>query len=216
VGFLLTEGLIDGSADVAHVSYCEDLAPEEQRSNVVTVRLSRPCDPLAVQRNFCATSSCGICGKASLEQVAVRCAPVAPGPVVSRSALLAMPQALRGGQRVFEETGGLHGAGLFAPDGRMRAVREDVGRHNAVDKLVGRAVLAAELPLSDVVLFVSGRVSFEVVQKAAVAGIPVVAAVSAPSSLAVEAAASLGMTMAGFVRGSGFNVYTCPERIAAT
>jgi len=132
---------------------------------------------------------------------------------VARSTILSLPDALRAGQRVFEQTGGLHAAGLFDANGKLLGVREDVGRHNAVDKLAGQALLAGDTPLADRVLLVSGRVSFEIVQKAAAMGVPVLCAVSAPSSLAVDAAGELGMTVVGFVRGSGFNVYTHPERI---
>jgi FdhD protein len=212
-GFLYTEGLIDGRADVASVKYCE-LPPDEQQYNVVTVRLTRPLDPAALQRNFYATSSCGICGKASLEQIHVRCRMIEPGLVVTEEVLVGLPDALRAGQRIFEQTGGLHASGLFDSDGSLLALREDVGRHNAVDKLVGRALLADDLPLSVRILMVSGRLSFEIVQKAAVAGIPLVCAVSAPSSLAVDAGRDLGVTLVGFLRGRGFNVYTHPERIA--
>jgi FdhD protein len=169
-----------------------------------------------VKRNFYATSSCGVCGKASIDQVEVACSSLPPGPAIARSTLIGLPDALRQAQRVFEETGGLHAAGLFDVDGRMLALREDVGRHNAVDKLVGWALLDGSLPLSERVLHVSGRVSFEIVQKAAMAGIPIVAAVSAPSSLAVETAERLGMTVVGFLRGPSFNVYTRPERIDLT
>jgi FdhD protein len=214
-GFLWTEGLIRSRDDVVSVAYCE-LPPEEQRYNVVTVRLSRPFDPTSLQRNFYATSSCGVCGKASLDQVKVACAGVGSGPVVARSAITGFPARLREAQRIFEQTGGLHAAGLFDPGGDVAAVREDVGRHNAVDKLVGWAFMQGELPLSDRVLMVSGRVSFEIVQKAAMAGIPFLCAVSAPSSLAVEAAGDLGMTVVGFVRDGGFNVYTHPERVDLT
>lgn len=213
-GFLFTEGLISGSEDVARVSYCEDLSPEEQQFNVVTVDLTTPFDAEALKRNFYATSSCGICGKASLEDVEVRCAPVGPGPVVGRAVIAGLPDRLRKAQRVFEQTGGLHAAGLFDVEGKLLSLREDVGRHNAVDKLVGEALLAGGLPLSERILQVSGRVSFEIVQKAAVAGVPIVSAVSAPSSLAVEAADRLGMTVIGFVREGRFNVYSHPERIA--
>jgi FdhD protein len=212
VGFLHTEGLIRGRDDVLSAAYCE-LPPGEQQYNVVTVRLSRPFDPGSVQRNFYATSSCGVCGKASLEQIHVSCGGVGPGPAIAGSVVLGLPEALRASQRIFEQTGGLHASGLFDPSGALLSAREDVGRHNAVDKLVGKALLAGELPLAERILFVSGRVSFEIVQKAAVAGIPIVCAVSAPSSLAVEAANGLGMTVVGFVRGRGFNVYTRPERI---
>ena len=211
-GFLWTEGLIRSRDEVVSVAYCE-LPPEEQQYNVVTARLSRPFDPASLQRNFYATSSCGVCGKASLDQVKVACAVLKPGPILARSVVAELPGALRQSQRIFEQTGGLHAAGLFHPDGTVAAVREDVGRHNAVDKLVGWACMANRLPLSQMVLMVSGRVSFEIVQKAAVAGIPIVCAVSAPSSLSVEAAEDLGMTVLGFVRDGGFNLYTHPERV---
>src|SRR5436309_611094 len=211
-GFLWTEGLIHARDDVVSVAYC-DLPPAEQRYNVVTVRLSRTFDPTSLQRNFYATSSCGVCGKASLDQVKVECAGVGPGPVVARSAITGLPATLREAQRIFEQTGGLHAAGLFDGGGGVAAVREDVGRHNAVDKLVGWALMRGELPLANCILMVSGRVSFEIVQKAALAGVPIVCAVSAPSSLAVEAADDLGMTVVGFVRDGGFNVYTHPERL---
>lgn len=213
VGFLFTEGLVAGRDRVRGVSYCRDLPADEQRFNVVTVRLSAPLDETAPRRNFFAASSCGVCGKASLEDIRVRCAPLPDGPVVARSALLAMPDGLREAQRVFDSTGGLHAAGLFRTDGSPHVVREDIGRHNAVDKLAGHALMARRVPLSDSVLFVSGRVGFEIVQKAAVAGVPILAAVSAPSSLAVEAARELGMTLVGFVRGSGFNVYSGRDRV---
>lgn len=213
VGFLVGEGLISGRDEVASVRYC-DLPPEEpQLYNVVSVFLTRPFEPAGAERRFYATSSCGICGKASLDQVEVHCAEIPAGEPVPASVVVSLPDSLRQAQRIFEQTGGLHAAGLFDRAGTAVAVREDVGRHNAVDKLVGRALLAGDLPLSDGVMMVSGRVSFELVQKAAVAGIPVICAVSAPSSLAVEAAARLGLAVVGFVRGRGFNVYSHPERI---
>ena len=211
-GFLYTEGLVRSRDEVASVAYCE-LPSTEQQYNVVTVRLSRPFDPGSFQRNFYATSSCGVCGKASLDQVKVACAGVAPGPVVARSVIASLPDSLRRAQRIFEQTGGLHASGLFDAEGNSVAIREDVGRHNAVDKLVGWAFLEGKLPLSERVLMVSGRVSFEIVQKAAMGGVPIVCAVSAPSSLAVQAADELGMTVVGFVRDGGFNVYTHPERL---
>jgi FdhD protein len=212
VGFLTTEGLIHAKDDVQSVVYC-DLPEGEQQYNVVTVRLAHPFDPDSIKRNFYATSSCGVCGKASLDQVQVSCAPVGPGPEVAASVISGLPETVRRTQRIFEQTGGLHAAGLFDPDGTLVSVREDVGRHNAVDKLVGEALLGGNLPLSDRILMVSGRVSFEIVQKAAMAGVPMVCAVSAPSSLAVESARELGLTLVGFVRGSSFNVYTGPERV---
>lgn len=212
VGFLRTEGLIrDG--DVAKIEF-GDPATLSQPDDTVIVRLHRPFDASTVpERHFVATASCGICGKASLDEVAVRCDPIPAGPVVSRNVILALPARLREGQAVFERTGGLHAAGLFDPAGGLLVLREDVGRHNALDKLVGWAVLAGLAPLNERILMVSGRVSLEIVQKAAVAGIPIVCAVSAPSDLAVEAAQRFGQTLVGFLRGDGFNVYAGRARI---
>jgi FdhD protein len=212
-GFLYTEGLLDGADDVRRVSYCEDLEPDEQHYNVVTVELTRPFDADLLRRNFYASSSCGICGKATLDDVEVHCETIAPGPEVDGAVISRLPDALRAAQRVFEQTGGLHAAGLFTSHAELRSLREDVGRHNAVDKIVGERLLAGDLPLSRDVLQVSGRIGFEIVQKAARAGIPVISAVGAPSSLAVDAAERLGMTLVGFVRDERFNVYTRPERI---
>jgi FdhD protein len=212
VGFLFTEGLI-GPADVRRVAYCDDVNTEDQRYNVITVELERDLDESLLHRNFYATSSCGVCGKAALEDVEVRCAPIPIGFHVPAATIVALPDSLRSAQRVFDRTGGLHAAGLFTADGDVVTVREDVGRHNAVDKVVGERLLAGNLPLSERVLQVSGRASFEIVQKAAVAGIPVVSAVSAPSSLAVDAGERLGVTVVGFVRDGGCNVYTFTERV---
>jgi FdhD protein len=211
-GFLFTEGLI-APGDLRRVAYCDDLDDEEQRFNVVTVTLNRPFDHDRLRRNFYATSSCGVCGKAALDDVEVRCAPVADGPQVAAEVLVELPAKLRAAQKVFDRTGGLHAAGLFTTEGELVSLREDVGRHNAVDKVVGERMLAGDVPLAGKVLHVSGRASFEIVQKAAVAGIPLVAAVSAPSSLAVEAAERFGMTLVGFVRDGGCNVYSRPERV---
>jgi FdhD protein len=214
VGFCRTEGLLTVTDDLAEVRYC--LAAEldaEQEYNVVTVATREPVDLEGHRRVVAASSSCGICGKTTLDQVAMGCAPVGPGPVVARATILRLPDTLRTAQTVFEATGGLHAAGLFAPDGELRVLREDVGRHNAVDKLVGHALIAGWLPLADSILMVSGRLSFEIVQKAAVAGIPIVAAVSAPSSLAVATAARFEQTLVGFLRDGRGNVYTHPERI---
>ena len=212
VGFLFTEGLI-APGEVRRVAYCDDLDGEEQRYNVVTVSLDRTFDHDRLHRNFFATSSCGICGKAALDDVEVRCAPVAAGPEVPAEVLIALPERLRARQRVFDRTGGLHAAGLCTPDGDVVSLREDVGRHNAVDKVIGEQVLAGRIPLAGHVLQVSGRASFEIVQKAAVAGIPIVSAVSAPSSLAVEAGERFGMTIVGFVRDGRCNVYTGAQRV---
>jgi FdhD protein len=216
VGLCRTEGLLLGAEDLAAVRYCvaEDL-DRDQEYNVVTVATRRPLDLDGHRRVVAAGSSCGVCGKATLDEVALGCDPVAPGPVVAASTLVGMPATLRASQSVFETTGGLHAAGLFSPSGELRVLREDVGRHNAVDKLVGHAVMAGLLPLADAVLIVSGRLSFEIVQKAAVAGIPIVGAVSAPSSLAVGSAARFEQTLVGFLRDGRGNVYTHPERIDA-
>jgi len=211
-GFLFTEGLI-GPNDVRRVAYCDDVDDEDQRYNVITVSLERSFDEDRLHRNFFATSSCGVCGKASLEEIEVRCAPIPDGFRVPAEVLVSLPERLRTAQKVFERTGGLHAAGLAAADGALGTVREDVGRHNAVDKVIGERLLAGDLPLSERVLQVSGRASFEIVQKAAVAGIPVVSAVSAPSSLAVEAGERLGVTVVGFVRDGRCNVYSHPERV---
>jgi FdhD protein len=212
VGFLYTEGLLWSPGDVSSVR-----VPSSNRGggscNVVQIVLARPFDSAKLRRNFFATSSCGICGKASLDQIAVRCPPVGPGPVIGRSILVGLPGALRAAQAIFDRTGGLHAAGLFDAGGRLLALREDVGRHNAVDKLVGRAFLDGEVPLAGRILLVSGRTSFEILQKAAVASVPIVCAVSAPSSLAVSVADRLGITLVGFLRGSSFNIYTHAERI---
>jgi FdhD protein len=212
IGFLRTEGLIQGPEVVG--TSVGNPANLSQPDDTIVVRLSIPFDASKVaERHFIATASCGICGKASIDEVAQRCEPLAPGPVVSRAVVLALPGLLRAAQRAFDETGGLHAAGLFAPNGELIAIREDVGRHNALDKLVGSQVLAGALPLHDRLVMVSGRVSFEIVQKAAVAGIPIVCAVSAPSDLAIETAERLGVTLVGFLRGDGFNVYAHDGRI---
>jgi FdhD protein len=212
VGFLRTEGLIEGPEVIG--SSGGNPAELSQPDDTILVRLSIPFDDSKVaERHFIATASCGICGKASIDEIALRCEPLAPGPVVSRKVILALPDLLRAAQRAFDETGGLHAAGLFTPNGELIAIREDVGRHNALDKVIGSQVLAGALPLRDRILMVSGRVSFEIVQKAAVVGIPIIAAVSAPSDLAIETAERLGVTLVGFLRGDRFNVYAHDARI---
>ncbi len=213
IGFLTSEGLLAGN-EVTAVAYGDPAAVAEPDDSVL-VRLSRPFDATRVaKRNFVATASCGICGKASIDDVAVRAEALPKGlPFIARSVILSLPDTMRAAQSAFERTGGLHAAGLFETDGRLVAVREDVGRHNALDKLIGSRVRARELPLWDRILLVSGRVSFEIVQKAAMAGIPIVCAVSAPSDLAVRLADRLGMTLVGFLRGDGFNVYSHDNRI---
>jgi FdhD protein len=212
VGFLRTEGLIDGP-EVVRVSFGDPRA-NAQPDDTVIVHLDRAFDASVVaERHFVATASCGICGKASLDEVAVRCDPIPNGPRVDRRTLAGLPDSLREAQAAFEQTGGLHAAGLFTADGELVTIREDVGRHNALDKVVGAELLAGRLPLHERILLVSGRVSFEIVQKAAVAGIPIIAAVSAPSDLAIDAAERLNMTLVGFLRGQGFNVYSHDARI---
>ncbi len=212
VGFLRSEGLIDGPEVVGTDE--GDPSTLSQPDDTILVRLSRPFDATVVaQRHFVATASCGICGKASIDEIAVRCAPLPDGPIVARAVILALPDMLRAAQRAFDETGGLHAAGLFTPTGELVVLREDVGRHNALDKVIGSQVLAGALPLHDRILMVSGRVSFEIVQKAAVAGVPILCAVSAPSDLAIETAERLHVTLVGFLRGDGFNVYAHDRRV---
>ncbi|MFI5915405.1 formate dehydrogenase accessory sulfurtransferase FdhD [Dactylosporangium sp. NPDC051541] len=217
IGFLLTEGVIQQAADVVTAKLCA--GDEEPNSyNVVDVRLSADVPaPVAQQaaRNFYTTSSCGVCGKASIDAVRTRSSfDVSADPVtVAPSVLAALPDALRRRQRAFDTTGGLHAAGLFTPDGELVCLREDVGRHNAVDKVIGWAVRQQRLPLAGHLLMVSGRASFELCQKAWMAGIPLLAAVSAPSTLAVDLAAEAGLTLIGFLRGATFNVYSSPHRV---
>jgi FdhD protein len=217
-GFLYTEGILRGRRDVKGIAYCTD-AGMEQEFNVVSVYLRQgvPFDPTRFTRHFYATSSCGVCGKTSLEAVRVPGRPPVPsdGPKVGRNIVMALPERLREAQRLFAATGGLHAAGLFDPHGTLKSVREDVGRHNAVDKIVGEAVLADRTPLHDGILVVSGRAGFEIVQKAAVAGVPFVVAVGAPSNLAVDLAKEFGMTLVGFVRSDRFNVYAGGHRLLA-
>ncbi len=213
VGFLLSEGLLDDHNQVRAVRYCDLPSGEEQLYNIVSVDSAVAVDVDSRRRASTVTASCGICGTATLDDLYRRCQPLPAGPTVAVDIVTALPDRLRRHQRVFDRTGGLHGAGLFDTSGEMLAVREDIGRHNAVDKLVGWAALDHSLPLSSAVMVVSGRVSFEIVQKAAVAGIPILVAVSAPSSLAVSTAREMGMTLAGFVRDDRANLYSCPERV---
>ncbi|MGV9324018.1 formate dehydrogenase accessory sulfurtransferase FdhD [Streptosporangium sandarakinum] len=219
-GFLYGEGVIT-PGDLSSIAYCtdEDL-PREARYNTVTVRLRQGRLPElpALDRHFMTSSACGVCGSAGLEVLRDRCAPLPAdaGVQVAPKVLYGLPDRLRAAQSVFGKTGGLHAAGLFTAAGDLVAVREDVGRHNAVDKLVGWALMTERLPLRDSVLLVSGRSSYEIAQKALSAGIPVVCSVSAPSSLAVDLAREFGMTLVGFLRDERFNVYSAPERIAAS
>ncbi|MEU7714825.1 formate dehydrogenase accessory sulfurtransferase FdhD [Micromonospora chalcea] len=216
IGFLLTEGLIRSAADVHTAQLCAG-AETPNTYNVVDVVLT-PGVPEPVtdpSRNFYTTSSCGVCGKASIESVRTRSRfAVRDDPLtVTAELLAALPDRLRAAQRAFDRTGGLHAAGLFTADGEMVVLREDVGRHNAVDKVIGWATREGRLPLAGHVLLVSGRASFELTQKAWMAGVPLLAAVSAPSTLAVELAEEAGMTLVGFLRGPTMNVYTGTARI---
>ena len=214
-GFLFTEGIVTDRANVLDLRYCQSAEPQEY--NIVTMRLRDPSafDPTLLNRNFYMTSSCGVCGKASLESVEVQgCQPLPSGDLrVHPAVVRSLPDLLRGEQPVFERTGGIHAAGLFTQDGTLDSIREDVGRHNAVDKVVGKAFLDGRTPLGAFILAVSGRASFEIMQKAAMAGIPVLVAVGAPSSLAVDFARRFNMTLVGFAKESGFNVYHGAERI---
>ncbi|SER66524.1 formate dehydrogenase accessory sulfurtransferase FdhD [Actinokineospora terrae] len=217
-GFLLTEGVIGDRADIAVARYCDGVDDQGRNTyNVLDIALADGVPPpdVGVERNFYTTSSCGVCGKAALDAVRLktRYSPAADPVRVSVDVLAGLPDVLREKQKVFGSTGGLHAAGLFTPDGRALVVREDVGRHNAVDKVLGWALQQGLVPLAGTVLLVSGRASFELVQKAAMAGVPVLAAVSAPSSLAVELADEQGMTLVGFLRGETMNLYTGDTRV---
>jgi FdhD protein len=217
-GFLLTEGVIANRSDVVTVRYCRGAGPDGANTyNVLDVTLAPgvAMPDVDVTRNFYTTSSCGVCGKASLDAVRLisRYCPGDDPASVTAEALTEMPAQLRSAQKVFASTGGLHGAALFSAEGTMLAVREDIGRHNAVDKVIGWALENDKIPLKGSVLLVSGRASFELTQKAVMAGIPVLAAVSAPSSLAVDLAGQSGLTLVAFLRGDSMNVYTRPDRI---
>ena len=214
IGFCLTEGLLDGPSDVNTARYCVS-DPAEQQYNVVDVgrRQAGPVDE-RLRRNVYTTSSCGICGTTSIDAVRRTAADVTDDQlVVTAQDVAALPERLRAAQQVFERTGGLHAAGLFDAACELHCLREDVGRHNAVDKVIGWAVRDGQLPLSGNVLVVSGRIAFEIVQKALIAGLPMVVAISAPTALAVSLAEEAGMTLVGFVRGGDFNVYSHPHRI---
>ncbi len=217
-GFLLTEGVITTADDIATARYCDSVDDTGRNTyNVLDLALAPGVAPPddSVERRFYTTSSCGVCGKASLDAVRTRTAfsPAADPVTIPAEVLFGLPDALRAAQKVFDSTGGLHGAGLFRADGTLLAVREDVGRHNAVDKVIGHALLSGGIPAAGTVLMVSGRASFELTQKAVMAGIPALAAVSAPSSLAAEMAEDAGMTLVGFLRGRSMNIYAGASRV---
>jgi FdhD protein len=216
-GFLYTEGIITSAEQIARITHCDFPAPGTELYNAVQVELQPDLsvDLQRLERHFYTSSSCGVCGKTSIAALRTAgCVTLPPDrPVVAASIIHELPAALRHSQNVFAQTGGLHASALFDTNGRLLAVREDVGRHNALDKLIGAQMLAGNVPLHDSMLLVSGRASFELVQKALMAGIPILAAVGAPSSLAVGLAQEYGMTVAGFVRDGRFNLYTGAQRI---
>jgi FdhD protein len=218
-GFLLAEDVIHGSHELGTIEQCEDIAEDDEgygntlNVTVIGGAVERLAQRLGERRQVMMTASCGLCGRRTIESLRARVPSVDGKWSVSPSVIRGLPRTLRGAQRVFDATGGLHAAGLFGLDGTLTGLAEDVGRHNAVDKVVGRRLLEDALPLDQNILVVSGRTSYELVQKALLAGIPLVAAVSAPSSLAVRLAHDAGITLCGFVRGESFNVYAHPERI---
>ncbi|SFQ76912.1 formate dehydrogenase accessory sulfurtransferase FdhD [Hymenobacter arizonensis] len=216
-GFLLTEGIIQQKADLLGIIPCPDVQKAEEAGNVTRAELAAhvKVDFAAMERHFYTSSSCGVCGKTSIDAVRTASCPVLPtnGPYLAYDTVHQLPERLRAAQAGFEQTGGQHASALFSPAGELLLLREDVGRHNALDKVIGAALLADWLPLHQHVLLVSGRVSFELVQKAAAAGIGIIAAVGAPSSLAVQAAESFGMTVLGFVRQQRYNIYSGAWRI---
>ena len=216
-GFLYGEGIVRGASEIRAISHCDEPdLDDDKRYNIVNVDLRADVLPdlPALERHFYTTSACGVCGKASLESLRLRgCPTIAPGPEVDAAVLRSLPERLRAGQGIFDATGGLHAAALFDAEGNLLAVREDVGRHNALDKIVGWALRGGRLPLSRHIVMVSGRSSFEILQKSLMAGAPIVCAVSAPSSLAVSLAREFGITLVGFLRGERFNVYAGLDRV---
>ena len=215
-GFLFSEGLIQRRSDVLDLRYCTNV--DVQEYNVMTVQLSEGAsfNPTDLTRNFYTSSRCGVCGKASLEAIEIQgCTSlIEDGPVIKSQVIQTLPSVLREGQQIFERTGGLHAAGLFNADGDIQILREDVGRHNALAKVIGNRFLEDGLPLKESVLAVSGRASFEIMQKALMAGIAVIVAGGARSSLAVDVASEFGMTLVGFAKEEGFNVYTGTSRVS--
>lgn len=216
LGFLFTEGIIQRYEEVASIHYCQDLGRKHSKENVVRVELRPEVQPdlLRLQRNFYTSSSCGVCGKASIEAIETICPQPTVHPcTVTEEVIHQAPDALLKAQLVFQYTGGLHAAGLFDTTGKLLLWREDVGRHNALDKLIGACLTAHQLPLQNTFVLLSGRLSFELVQKAVMAGLPVLAAVGAPSHLAVSLAREFDMTLLGFVREQRFNIYSGAHRI---
>ncbi|HUK33926.1 MAG TPA: formate dehydrogenase accessory sulfurtransferase FdhD, partial [Vicinamibacterales bacterium] len=216
-GFLLSEGVLKHADDLGTIEYCQDPSAEHPENIINATLVNGSAETLekflAERRNVTTNSSCGMCGRLSIESLKTNLPPLIVPWTVPAATIVELPRRLRDAQKVFEETGGLHAAGLFTREGRLETIAEDVGRHNAVDKVIGRMVMQERLPLATHILFVSGRTSFEIVQKAFLAGIPIVAAVSAPSSLAIDLAEECGITLIGFLRGENFNIYARPERV---
>ena len=217
LGFLFTEGIINDLTDISQIKYCTELNTLEEKENIVRAELKEHIiiDFSKLERNFYTTSSCGICGKASIEAIKTVCKTTVDSRLltVDRNVILSLPQKLREKQSVFEHTGGIHASALFDTHGHLIYLREDVGRHNALDKLIGAAIGSGIVPLETHILLLSGRASFELIQKAAMAGIRVVCAIGAPSSLAVEIAKEFNITLLGFLREHSFNIYSNPHRI---
>jgi len=216
LGFIYSEGMISSAKEILSAKYCTNVGEEDGGENVMRVELSSEIafNPNEFQRNFYTNSSCGVCGKASIDHVKQTCEPVADtGLQISRETIYSLPQVLEDVQDVFKHTGGLHACGLFDANGKLIIHKEDVGRHNALDKLIGNLLVTDNLPASDKILMLSGRISFELVQKAVKAGIPIIAAVGAPSSLSVALGEEYGVTLVGFLKEKGFNVYTGFKRI---
>lgn len=218
-GFLLAEGVVEHSSELGAVEHCRHPHHPEVH-NVVNVFLlgeavARLETTLAERRNVMANSSCGLCGRVTIDSLKTRATPLDSTTVIEADVVHGLPNALRAQQEVFDRTGGLHGAALFTTNGALITSAEDVGRHNAVDKVIGRLLLEERLPLDDLVLVVSGRTSYEIVQKAWLAAVPIICAVSAPSSLAIDLATEAGITLLGFARGRAFNIYSHPKRIRA-
>jgi FdhD protein len=217
-GWLLTEGIVSRPEELVRIEHCRETRSPEEEGNVVIARTTAPAAASLdrARRLLLTSSSCGLCGKGSIESIRGKFPAITGAAATTPEVLLALPDALRRAQTTFGRTGGLHAAGVFSLSGELQAAREDVGRHNAVDKVIGSLFRAGRLPLSEAILCVSGRTSFEIVQKALAAGIPIVAAVSAPSSLAIELARESRMALAGFLRGGGFNLYSGEDRLRGT
>jgi FdhD protein len=216
-GFLYGEGIVSSADDILKISYCVDSDVDvDQQYNIVNVELrsGREYDLRSLERHFYTSSACGVCGKESLDQLEIKgCPVIPPGPQIPAKIITSLPEKLRESQGLFDATGGLHAAALFDVEGNLITLREDVGRHNATDKLIGWALMQKRLPLSENIVMVSGRSSFEILQKCLTAGVPIICAISAPSSLAVDVARRFGMTLVGFLRDNRFNVYASAERI---